>query len=268
MSSALLLALWFAVTPGGDGSQSTGITNAQLPAAQAAAPAGASPVTLLNLADAPRKALVNSMVDVHAVVSQARKPDQAFDMKVYLGSGERELVSFIGGKDQGRKFLMAGNKAWLLVPGSKHPIAISANQRMVGSFSFSDLARIRLSADFDGVLRQQPEACDTGGTPVQETCRVLDITAKSRSAPYASGTLWINAEGTLLRAVYALPSGKAAKQVVYRYAHTNGSPVLSEMKIEDLLMPAQHIVTRLKFGKRHEMRFSSKEFDPEYALTH
>ncbi len=268
MSSALLLALWFAVTPGAETPQSTGTTGAHLPSAQAAAPAGASPAALLDSADATRKALVNSVVDVHALVSQARKPDQAFDMKVYLGSGQRELVSFVGGKNQGRKFLMSGNKAWLLVPGSKHPIAISPNQRMVGSFSFSDLARIRLSVDFTGVLRQQPEACATGGAQVQETCRVLDITARSQLAPYASGKLWINAEGTLLRAVYALPSGKAAKQVIYRYTHTNGLPVLSEMEIEDLLMPAQHIVTRLKFGKRQEMHFSGKEFDPEYALTH
>jgi len=221
---------------------------------------------MLESADAPRKALLNSEVAVHAIVFQAGTPNQTFDMKVYIGSAERELVVFTGGKERGRKFLMSGNKTWLLVPGSKHPIAISPNQRMAGSFSFSDLARIRLSADFTGTLRAQAEACGVSDAP--QTCNVIDVTAKSRSAPYASGTLWIDTHGVLRRAVFALPSGKPAKQVEYHYRRSGGALMLSEMEITDMIMPLRRIITRLEYGEKHSMRLSDQEFEPEYALTH
>ncbi len=262
MSSALLLAMWLA------SASTEGQRPTQGSSASAAAPHANSAAELLRLADIPRKALVNTEVEVQTTVSQEGKPDRSFGMKVYIGSENRELVIFTDAKDRGRKFLMSGNRTWLLVSGSKHPIAISPNQRMVGSFSFADLARILLSTDFSGVLRQKQEPCGASAKLVNESCSVVDITATSRIAPYASGTLWIDAHGLLQRAIYALPSGKTDKEVEYSYSELDGKPVFLAMKITDLLMPAEHLVTTLKFGEPRPSHFSDQQFEPEYALTH
>ena len=68
------------------------------------------------------------------------------------------------------KFLMVGDKAWLIVPGSKNPIAVTANQRMLGASSFADIARVRAGQrvtftidafpgrTFDGSVRQVRKA--------------------------------------------------------------------------------------------------------------
>ena len=143
---------------------------------------------LLKQADAPRQAFLHSTLRVRVTIETKDGARQTGKFDVYLGNEEQQLVVFRDKRNRGRKFLTAGDKTWLIVPGSKNPIAVTANQRLLGASSFADIARVRLSRDYTGVLRPGIEAC---GEPAQP-CRVVDINATLKSAPYASGTLWID----------------------------------------------------------------------------
>ena len=61
---------------------------------------------------------------------------------------DRALIVFRGGTNDGRKALTVGPKMWLIVPGTEHPVPITANQRLMGGASFGDVAQMRFAEDF------------------------------------------------------------------------------------------------------------------------
>jgi hypothetical protein len=225
--------------------------------------AGLDPSALLKSADAPREALLHSIVRVRATVTQAGQPPRTGEFDLYLGNEDQQLVVFRDKHNKGRKFIMNGDKAWLIVPGSAHAIAVTASQRMFGAMSYTDIARVRLSRDYAGTLRTGMEPC---GAPAQP-CRVLDITATVKTAPYASGTLWIDGEGLLRKAVFALASGKPAKEITYRYTDTpDGRLVPSGLTLIDLLMPDRTATTTLEYLHRQPADLPASTFDPAQQL--
>ena len=230
-----------------------------LSAALAAEPDAAA---LLQSADAARQGFLHSIVKVRATVQQADKPSQTGDFDLYLGNDDEQLVVFRDKKNKGRKFLMRGDKAWLIVPGSQHPIAVTANQRMLGAMSYADIARVRLAQDYSGVLQPGMQPC---GEPAQP-CHVVEITANTRSAPYASGTLWIDGEGLLRKAVYALSSGKLAKNITYRYLDKDGHMELVLVTLIDLLLPEKSGATTLEYLDHHPAEHPAATFDPEQQI--
>lgn len=214
---------------------------------------------LLESADAPRRALLHSVVRLRATVQPDDAPAQTGEFDLYLGGEDEQLVVFRDKRNKGRKFLLRGDKSWLIVPGSKNPIAITANQRMLGASSFADLGRVRLTEDYTGSLRPDMEPC---GQPAQP-CRVVEITATAKSAPYASGTLWIDAAGLLQKAVYRLASGKAAKEIVYRYRGDNGRTVPAGLTLRDLLLPDISGKTTLDYLEYRPAEHPADWFNPE-----
>lgn len=218
---------------------------------------------LLKQADAPRLAFLHSTLRVHAGVEQEDGEPQSGEFDVHLGNDDQQLVVFRDRKNKGRKFLMVGDKAWLIVPGSKHPIAVTANQRMLGASSFADIARVRLSQDYSGDLRPGMEPC---GEPAQP-CRVVDITATVKTAPYAGGTLWIDGSGLLRRAVYKLASGKPAKEIGYRYKETgDGRSVPAGLTLTDLLLGDRTGKTTLDYLDHRPARHPPSTFDPRQQV--
>lgn len=217
---------------------------------------------LLQSADAPRQGLLHSIVKVRATVQQADKPSQTGDFDLYLGNDDEQLVVFRDKRNKGRKFLMRGDKAWLIVPGSQHPIAVTANQRMLGTLSYTDIARVRLAQDYSGVLLPGMQPC---GEPAQP-CRVVEITANNRSAPYASGTLWIDGDGLMRKAVYALASGKPAKKITYRYVDKDGRIQPVRMTVSDLLLPDKSDETTLEYLDHRPAEHPAARFDPEQQI--
>lgn len=222
---------------------------------------------LLVRADAPRRHYLNAKVDVRATLSRGDRPETVSELELYIGDEDHQLVLFKDSKAKGRKFLLRGDKSWLLVPGSKHPVAISANQRMLGNISFADLARIKLATDYSGRVRPGLEACPTLEGPGTAVCRVVDISANTRSAPYASGTLWIDGRGLVMHTVYALASGKPARAVDHDYAQQGAGWILKRTVIRDLLS-GENSTTALDYVDYRPARFPQNTFDPEYALTH
>lgn len=227
--------------------------------------ANLDPSALLKTADAPRQAFLHSIVRVRATTTETGKPPRSGEFDLYLGNEDQQLVVFRDKHNKGRKFLMLGDKAWLIVPGSAHAIAITPNQRMFGALSYTDIARVRLAQDYTGSLRPGMEPC---GEPAQP-CRVLDITATMKSAPYASGTLWIDGEGLLRKAIFSLASGKPAKEITYRYTETDsGRLVPAGLTLIDLLLPDRTARTTLEYLRRQPADLPASTFEPEQLLKH
>ncbi len=217
---------------------------------------------LLASADAPRRAQLHSVVRVRATMQPDDAPAQTGEFDLYLGDEDEQLVLFRDKKNKGRKFLLRGEKSWLIVPGSKNPIAITANQRMLGASSFADLARVRLVQDYTGNLRPDMEPC---GQPAQP-CHVVDVTATSKTAPYASGTLWIDAAGLMQKALYRLASGKPAKEITYRYRTDNGRTLPVGLVLQDLLLSENSGKTILEYLSSRPTEHPADWFTPEYQI--
>ena len=238
------------------------------PAANDGSDAGEA-TRLLASADAPRRLFLDSRVLVRATISLPDKDDKVSELELLIGNEDQQLVIFHdSSKAADRKFLMLGDKSWLLVPGSTHPIAISPNQRMLGSMSFADLGRINLIRDYTATVRDATEPCTTEGSSDVPPCRVLDISASTRSAPYAAGTLWINQDGLAVRAIFSLPSGKPAKAVEHQYVRKNGAWTPARTSVQDLLLRGKPMITTLEYLQHQPTSFPANTFDAEHALTH
>ena len=220
------------------------------------------PAAMLKTADAPRQAFLHSSLRLRATIEQVDRPPQVGEFDLHLGNDDQQLVVFRDQRQQGRKFLILGDKAWLIVPGAKNPVAVTPNQRMMGAMAYTDIARVRLASDYAGSLRPGMEPC---GEPAQP-CRVLDITATNKTAPYASGVLWIDGDGLLRKAVYALASGKPAKEISYRYRDHLGQMELNSMSLVDLLMPGISAKTVLEIVSRRPARHPEDMFDPQQQV--
>jgi hypothetical protein len=216
---------------------------------------------LLKTADAPRQAFLHSTLRVRVTVELEDSAPQIGDLDVYLGNETQQLVVFRDNKNKGRKFLMVDDKAWLIVPGSANPIAVTANQRMLGASSLADIARVRLSRDYTGTVRTGTEPC---GEPAQP-CRVVDITASVRTAPYASGTLWIGGDGFVRKAIYKLASGKAAKEMAYQYKDSNGQTAPARLILTDLLL-GKTGKTTIEYLDYRPAQHSASIFDPHQQV--
>ena len=129
------------------------------------------------------------------------------------------------------------------------------------------MARVRLAHDYNGHLRAEPEACSTTDT-ASGMCRVMDISAHTRSAPYASGTLWLDARGLLVRAVYTLASGKPARAVEHQYTWKDPAWLPKRSVIDNLLAGKRAQIITLDYLEHRSATYTQESFDPEYVLNH
>ncbi len=216
---------------------------------------------LLQSADEMRTGMVQTVVSIRATTRQGDRPDLVAEFDLYVGGDDRQLVVFTDPKNSGRKLLLRDAKAWLMTPGTTHPVAISANQRLSGGASFADVARVRLARDFSGRLRPGTEPCDEPPREQTEPCHVVEIAATVRTAPYAAGTLWVDASGRARRAIYVLPSGKPAKEVRFEYRAQDGRPVLAKAVIVDLLAGDGKPSTTLEYLRYRRTRLADELFE-------
>jgi hypothetical protein len=219
-------------------------------------------------ADAPRQAYIGSVVQVRATQSTADAPDVVHHLELAIGDAQRQVVRFTDARDQGKKFLLRGDRSWLLVPGTRHPIPISPNQRMLGNIAYADIARVQWARDYTGRLRAAAEPCADDAAHSEALCQVVDITARASHVPYAAGSLWIDARGLAVRALFVLASGKAARAVRLHYRRADERWLLARMEIDDLLSGAAVRRTTLEYLDYRPTTFDDRVFDPEYALHH
>jgi len=237
-----------------DGAQATHGARpaAQVPEAQA----------LLRAADAPRRRIREGSIRVRATVEEPGIAPVVSDLEVLVKGEEQSLCLFRGGPFAGRRILANGSKVWLIFPDTARPIAVSPSQRLVGGASIADVARLRFEGSFDATLRPGEET-DASGT----RCLVLDLKARGRSVPYASGTLWIGSDDHLpRRALFRLRSGMDAKEVRFAaYEKTKRGPALRREEIVHLLPNEKGWRTVLEYLGEEARPIDAAFFTPEHA---
>src|ERR1035438_4876031 len=106
-------------------------------------------------------ALAQSGEEILAQVDRLRHPWPSFTMELTLtatGASQRWKVSArengdarldgLSTKEKGRAVLLLGDQMWLLLPGSKRPVKVTPQQRMMGSAAGGDVARTRFREDY------------------------------------------------------------------------------------------------------------------------
>lgn len=208
--------------------------------------------------DAAWHPIVEGRIDIRVIVRRPGKPSSESELAVFVDRQDRALCEFRSGRQQGRKVLLAGRAAWLIVPGASRPIPITDRQRLVGGVSIADVARLRFAQAFLASERAGEEALD--GIP----CRVYDLRSRSGESAYASGTLWVGrADGLARRALLSVASGKEAKDVAFAaYGIERGKTVGRRMEFRDLLTSKGGEVTVLEILRYVPEDLDPRTFDP------
>jgi len=183
--------------------------------------------------------VAQSSDDLLAQVDRLRHPWPSFSVEIDLKSAKASQhwkvtarengdarVEGLSEKEKGRVVLVLGDAMWLLLPGTKRPIKVTPQQRLLGPAAGGDIARSRFSEDYS-VKERTDDVLD--GTP----CWRLALAAKRPSTSFRTASLWVAKNGTLpLKAEFFLPSGKLAKTAVFGAPQIQrGAPVLVRMDL-------------------------------------
>lgn len=216
---------------------------------------------LLRAADAPRRLIDEGSIRVRATVAEPGTEPVVSLLEVLVKGEDQSLCLFRDGPFAGRRILAKGNKVWILFPGTARPVAVSASQRLIGGASIADVARLRFQDAFAATLRPGEENDDG------VRCLVLDLKARDRSVPYATGTLWIGAVDRLpRRALFRLRSGLDAKEVRFAaYGKSKRGPALRREEIVHLLPNEKGWRTTLEYLGEEAKSLDPALFTPEHA---
>lgn len=131
-------------------------------------------------------------------------------------------------KEKGRAVLVRGDQMWLLLPGSKRPLKVTPQQRLMGPAAGGDVARTRFREDYS----VQAMADDT---LEGRSCWRLELVAKRPALSARQVALWVAKEGSLpLKAEFRLASGRLARTARFGApVQAQGQPVLSRMDLEE-----------------------------------
>jgi Outer membrane lipoprotein-sorting protein len=238
-----------------------GVIGALLVCALSTAAVGATATELLERADAAWHVVHEGSMRIRATVTTETEPATVTTLDVYVRGVDHVLCVFRDGKQQGRRILVVGDRVWLLVPGAKHAIPISASQRLLGGASVADVARLSFASDFDGQTLPDDETVD------RVPCRVVELTRKSPATPYASGKLWVGrVDGLPRRARLSLRSGKEAKEILFAvWEPEDGRMVPRRIEIRHLLRAERGTVTTLEMSHYERRALDPELFDPQGA---
>jgi len=175
-------------------------------------------------------------------VDRLRHPWHSFSVEIELKSAKASQhwkvtarengdarVDGLSEKEKGRSVLVLGDAMWLLLPGTKRPIKVTPQQRLLGPAAGGDIARTRFAEDYS-VKEKVDDVLD--GAP----CWRLALAAKRPSTSFRTASLWVGKNGSRpLKAEFFLPSGKLAKTAIFSVPQSQrGASVLVRM---DLVEP-------------------------------
>ena len=186
--------------------------------------------------------LAQSSEELLTQVDKLRHPWPAFTVEIALQSAKASQrwkvtardngdarVEGLSEKEKGRAVLVLGEAMWLLLPGTKRPIKVTPQQRLLGPAAGGDIARTRFAEDYS-VKEKVDDILE--GAP----CWRLALAAKKPSTSFRTASLWVaKINPRPLKAEFFLPSGKLAKTAVFAPPQSQrGAPVLIRM---DLIEP-------------------------------
>ena len=215
----------------------------------------------LEVADKTRNAFDEAVITARASQVVDGKVASSTDFEVYTKGRDRGVIVFRSGANKGRKVLTDGPRMWILIPGATRPIPVTPNQRLLGGASMADVASLRFSTDYTATLKPETE------TVAGKQCRVLELQAKSPTAPYPRVLMWWNEADKLpAKVLFHLPSGKEAKEITFTKFSTKAArTIVSEMEIRDLLSKDPKTITRLEYLDYRPGKLDDALFTPEGA---
>jgi hypothetical protein len=165
---------------------------------------------------------------VFTVELTVKIPRAAQRWKVSARENGDARLDGLSDKEKGRAVLLRGDEMWLLLPGTKRPVKVSPQQRMMGPAAGGDVARTRFREDYN-VQTVAEEPLDG------RACWRLELEAKRPAISARQVVLWVAKEGSLpLKAEFRLASGRLARTARFGPpVQAHGQPVLWRMEIEE-----------------------------------
>ncbi len=175
-----------------------------------------------------------------AQVDRLRHPWPAYAVDVTLADGRatqrwrvqvREngdaRVEGLSKREQGRSVLVLGDRMWLLLPGSRRPVPVTPQQRLLGPASGGDLARTRFAEDY-AVEAATPDAWEG------QSATRLELRARRSALSWRTAHLWVAQDGRPLAGAFFLPSGKQARTVRFEApVIVNGARLVPGLTLRD-----------------------------------
>lgn len=204
-----------------------------------------TPSEILVIADEQRAPWPSFGLSVAAETNTAARGLQNRTYRVAFKDRTKTLISFeTPPTNAGDLVLMNGDDLWFYAKDTRQPIRITPIQKISGSVSYGDIARLSWSLDYTVETLTQTER---EGVPVVE----LSLAAKTKGATYQKITLWVAQDSYRpIAADVFLLSGKLFKTILFtKFEDVLGKTMNTEMTIID----------HLKSGESSKLNFSEIE---------
>ncbi len=131
-------------------------------------------------------------------------------VKVYIKDRANSIVKFLKpAKMKGRVLLMSGDNVWIQVPGSRNPIRLTPQQRLLGQASNGDIARMNYVGDYNASLIKIQKIKN-------KEYYVLKLTAKRRGVTYQRIKYFVEKETFRpYQALFYAKTGKILKKATF-----------------------------------------------------
>ena len=171
----------------------------------------ASPAEMLQAVDGVRAPGPTFTFDLKLTYSRPPRASVVQKFEVAVKEGSKSLARFTSPEEvRGRVLLMVGQDMWMYVPAVNQPIRVSARQRLLGSVSNADVARVVYSYDYDATLLGTENV-----PPVM--CHKLELKPKTPAAAYGRIVLWAEVRTKQpVQAQFYATTGKLLKTAFYK----------------------------------------------------
>ena len=184
-----------------------------------------------------------------AVYYKNDKEESSTNLKVYINDNRNSLVRFMGpGRDKGQIMLMSGNNIWMYIPGTRNPIRLSPQQRLLGQASNGDVARTNYSDDYDAELDGEEKVENIN-------CHRLILTANEPDTTYQKIVYFVKkTDNRPVKALFYAKSGKLLKTGYFKKPGTFlGRTILRELHLYDELKKNEKTVIKVEKITREKL---------------
>jgi hypothetical protein len=185
---------------------------------------------------------------------------------IFFSGRKALIVCTASAAVKGNLLLLQNHDLWLYFKMTRQPVKITPLQRLSGSVSFVDLARLDWTTDY----RVDSSAVVSLDNPVKQDAFLLHLVSVSPEVPYKKIDLWINKNSKRpIRADVFLVSGKIYKSIRFiKYETIGGKEINTQMEFTDYFNKGRISVitfSKPKMEKDLPNRYFIKESLPDLS---
>ena len=223
------------------------------------------PMVLLEKAELQRIPWKSMSLDARIVNDNE---DQSNHLYRVFYQNDKTLVAFLGpDTEKGNLLLMKGNDLWFYVNSTSRPTRITPIQRLSGSTSFGDLARLEWSEDYT-IDKMIETNINVNGKTTK--AYQFSLSAKSSGATYQTISLWIDQTNHRpIKSEVYLTSGKLYKTLIFSKYQTHAEKIVNtQITFQDHFNSNRMSIlnfTNIKEDKELPNRYFVKTMLPEVS---